>query len=71
MKAVAPSTPASTASTHDNLVSLLLISLGTRTCFQTVPARAGRAGQAAVNRAMERSGIGSQPGRCRASYPAS
>ncbi len=35
VNAVAPSTPASTASNHDNRVSLLKISLATRTCCQT------------------------------------
>ncbi|BBY69540.1 hypothetical protein MINTM008_53340 [Mycobacterium intracellulare] len=83
MKAVAPRIPASTASTQDNRDSLLLISFGTRTWFQTAAARAAHAAcrratapgyaalaiatQTAVRRAMERNGIGSQPGRCRAS----
>src|SRR5208283_5092846 len=35
VKAVAPSTPASAANTHDNRDSLLHMSLATRTCFQT------------------------------------
>jgi len=39
VNAVAPSTPASPASTHDNRASLSKISLATRTCFQTPPVR--------------------------------
>src|SRR5262249_54536403 len=40
VNAVAPSTPASPASTHDNRASLSKISLATRTCCQTRPVRA-------------------------------
>ena len=43
VNAVAPSTPASPASTHDNRASLSKISLATRTCFQTPRRRAHEA----------------------------
>src|SRR6516165_5917235 len=40
VNAVAPSTPASPASTHDSRASLSKISLATRTCFQTASVHA-------------------------------
>src|ERR1700730_1316879 len=82
VKAVAPSTPASAASTHDSRASLSNVSRSMQPCFHqnrntrraapvTQMALISIGCQLLTSLAIDRSGMGSQPGRCRDSSPVS